>query len=163
MRSLSSEIRGRVRSLLIALSVSVLFCLFCSPAFSAPTNYQLEGMRAQPVPAACPPELIDCAGGCAENFRDLCGLCVPNGSPNPDSDGDGLGDACDICADGDDTIDTDFDEVPEACDNCPGLPNINQLDQDGDNFGDACDNCPKESNVNQLDSEIDGIGDVCEF
>jgi hypothetical protein len=48
-----------------------------------------------------------------------------------DSDGDGLGDACDP--------DRDGDGVPNASDNCPAVPNPGQQDADGDGFGDACD------------------------
>jgi hypothetical protein len=83
--------------------------------------------------------------------------------------------------------DTDGDGVGDACDNCP-TPNFNQIDQDGDGLGDTCDNCPATPNagllgtcdnssatctsdidcgvgtclMDQEDADFDGIGDACE-
>ncbi|MHC4500506.1 MAG: thrombospondin type 3 repeat-containing protein, partial [Planctomycetota bacterium] len=85
-----------------------------------------------------------------------------------------------------DDTDSDGDGVGDACDNCPDAPNAGQEDIDGDLIGDACDecndpdqdgfdsggnplatcptdNCPYAYNPNQLDSDEDGIGDACEF
>ena len=96
------------------------------------------------------------------------------GTPNQDqadSDGDGIGDACDDC------IDVDNDTVCDDVDNCPGAPNQDQADSDGDGIGDACDdcidvdndtvcddvdNCPGTPNQDQADSDGDGIGDACD-
>ncbi len=108
-----------------------------------------------------------------------------------DSDGDGLGDACDPCAD--DVInDADDDGICSGTsylspktggnDSCPATPNTDQADFDSDGIGDVCDtcpgdpdndaidgdgicgdvdNCPAISNADQLDSDCDGIGDAC--
>ena len=46
-----------------------------------------------------------------------------------DNDGDGVGNACDVCPGGDDGLDADGDTVPDACDACPG--GIDALDFDG--------------------------------
>lgn len=51
-----------------------------------------------------------------------------------DSDGDGVGDACEGVLD----------------------------DQDGDSILDGDDNCPTIGNIQQLDSDLNGTGDVCE-
>ena len=48
-----------------------------------------------------------------------------------DTDGDGIGDACDK--------DIDNDGVLNAQDNCPTLANRDQADDDGDGVGDVCD------------------------
>ncbi|HHH28834.1 MAG TPA: hypothetical protein ENK57_10890, partial [Polyangiaceae bacterium] len=57
-----------------------------------------------------------------------------------DSDGDGLGDACD--PDPVDASDVDGDGVPNGEDNCPTMPNMDQSDRDMDMIGDVCDQCP---------------------
>ena len=98
-----------------------------------------------------------------------------------DTDGDGIGDACEndtdgdgipdnvdcgpldstnvlmigaICNDGDST--TIFDVVTFDC-ICRG-----SKDTDGDGVPDISDNCPNMANANQLDTDGDGIGDVCD-
>ena len=99
-----------------------------------------------------------------------------------DSDGDGIGDACDPCAN---DPDTDRDGVCTNVDNCPGVPNPNQKNLDRDALGDACDpctdsdrdgfgnpgfpantcaldNCPTIANPTQADTDGDGVGDACD-
>jgi uncharacterized membrane protein len=85
--------------------------------------------------------------------------------PNPDQqdlDGDGRGDACDVCP-RDRFDDADHDGVCADLDNCPAVANANQADRDGDGEGDACDNCPTVSNPFQQDSDYDGAGDACDL
>jgi hypothetical protein len=95
--------------------------------------------------------------------------CVSVINPDQlDSDGDGIGNACES--------DTDLDGVPDDTDNCVSVINPDQLDSDGDGIGNACetdtdgdgvvddtDNCVSISNPDQLDSDGDGIGNACEL
>ncbi len=98
-----------------------------------------------------------------------------------DSDGDGVCDAEDVCAGGDDNIDTDGDGVPDFCDNCStvGQPcddgdacttgdvydaNCNCsgtfTDSDGDGVCDAEDVCA--GGDDNIDTDGDGIPDFCD-
>lgn len=112
------------------------------------------------------------------NFYDNC-YSVWNPSQG-NRDGDGRGDACDLCPD-DNLNDSDEDGYCADIDNCP-LINNDQHDWDSDGVGDACDpcpldtqndtdsdglcdnsdNCPFNSNPDQIDTDNDGHGDVCD-
>jgi hypothetical protein len=100
-----------------------------------------------------------CGCGTADVDQDTDGVidCVDNcpGVFNPsqdDSDGDGIGDVCDGCAD------SDGDGVCDSVDNCPLDANVDQTDTDDDGLGDACDSCPNDP---ENDSDGDGVcGDV---
>ncbi|MEM7249500.1 MAG: thrombospondin type 3 repeat-containing protein, partial [Acidobacteriota bacterium] len=83
---------------------------------------------------------------------------------DPDSDDDGLGDACDNCPDTPNPEQDDLDEdgLGDACDNCPEDQNPDQEDGDSDEIGDACDNCVEDDNTGQEDADGDDIGDVCD-
>ena len=76
-----------------------------------------------------------------------------------DLDGDGIGDACDLCPGSDDQSDTDGDGVPDGCDQCPGSDDY--LDSDGDTVPDGCDICAG-SNDN-IDTDGDGLPDGCDI
>ncbi|MBI5667966.1 MAG: thrombospondin type 3 repeat-containing protein [Chloroflexi bacterium] len=111
-----------------------------------------------------------------DGLADTVDNCPEVYSPDQtDTDGDGIGNACDPTPNGD----SDSDGVDNAADNCPVIPNTDQLDTDGDRLGDACDptpngdtdgdgvdntldNCAVNANPDQTDTDGDGIGDACD-
>ncbi len=114
-----------------------------------------------------------CSSSCATCGGESCE--ISNGDQT-DTDGDGVGDACDIDDDGDgipdvddpcplvpnDDSDVDGDGIPDDCDVCPNQYDPGQADGDGDGVGDLCDNCPDTPNPEQADIDEDGIGDACD-
>src|SRR3970040_1530763 len=74
----------------------------------------------------------------------------------PDLDGDTIDDAIDNCPDvvNEDQADTDGDGVGDACNDAD--------DTDGDEYANLLDNCPDDANPGQEDTDGDGIGDACD-
>ncbi|MDP9139357.1 MAG: thrombospondin type 3 repeat-containing protein [Pseudomonadota bacterium] len=135
-----------------------------------------EPQECPPVASPIPPGYctLDDDGDGRVNELDNC-RNIANAN-QIDSDGDGIGDACENSA----TTDNDGDGVPNGTDNCQTIRNANQADRDSDGIGNACDaspngpdpdgdgrgsaidNCPNVSNANQADSDDDGVGDACD-
>lgn len=123
-------------------------------------------------------DVVDSDGDGIPNSRDNC-PDVKN-TDQTDSNGNGLGDACED--DDEDYEDTDKDGIIDLKDNCRLVQNPDQYDSDGDGLGDACDNddataindmdgdeipdaddnCPRVANPDQADSNQNGIGDACD-
>lgn len=78
-------------------------------------------------------------------------------SGSPDGDSDGIPDATDNCpaVSNPDQMDSDGDGVGDACETAPA-------DTDNDGVIDPQDNCPLVANQDQMDSDGDGVGDACE-
>lgn len=118
------------------------------------------------VVLACGDGYVDGAEQCddgntadSDNYDSGC-VC----EPTPDSDSDGISDACDNCPDifNAGQSDADADLLGDACDTCPDDADPLDSDTDGDGTGDVCDNCIDDYNDDQADTDCDGIGDACD-
>ncbi len=161
----------RKRSLLASFLIVLLVAVLAMFAFNAAMAKDNPPGCQNPVPGSPGFKNPNCDsdGDGINNKDDNCPVDFNPGQE--DSDGDGIGDACDEPP----PTDTDGDGVPDATDNCPTVANPGQADADGDGVGDACepdtdgdgiiddnDNCPTVSNPAQTDTDGDGVGDACD-
>lgn len=116
----------------------------------------IEDFVLSGVPATPPPADTD-----ADGIPDTTDNCpaTPN-ADQKDTDGNGVGDACDIVV-----VDTDEDGIADAGDNCPLVANPGQEDADDDGVGDACEPPPAVENTEALcsdgiDNDTDGAIDL---
>lgn len=116
------------------------------------------------LPGVCgcgTPDTDTDADGVAD-CKDNCRLVANR--DQADSDDDTIGNACDNCTlvSNKDQADSDSDSLGNVCDNCPSVINPDQADQDSDLVGDICDNCPTAKNHDQANNDRDTLGDVCD-
>lgn len=125
------------------------------------------------LPACSPGQTVNCADNCpmdangaedadvqldddADGVGDLCDICA-NGNDNLDTDSDGVPNDCDMCPN-DDPDDSDADGVCDSVDACPGSDDA--LDADNDSVPDGCDQCANGND--NLDADSDGVADACD-
>ena len=94
-------------------------------------------------------------------FNDLAAEDILDGFDYslPDTDGDGFTDDVDNCPNthNEDQTDSDGNGIGDACEDTSG-----GNDFDGDGIDDSVDNCPTIQNEDQTDSDGNGVGDACE-
>ncbi len=101
-----------------------------------------------------------------DDFLNEVDNCPLVDNDQTDSDGNGIGDACQ---------DTDDDSFLDGVDKCPLVVDHDQKDTDRDGVGDACDVdldgdnvnndidvCPYDKETTQADADHDGLGDACD-
>lgn len=138
-------------------------------AATTPPIYRLFSCGAPPDEPTCTPLRLDQFDGSitaddpdGDGLRATYDNCPKVFNPirpvdqgkQADADGDGVGDACDVCPlDKDTTMcsamrtaDCDSDGIEDGIDNCPGATNPDQSDRDLDGKGDVCDLCPDLAN-----------------
>jgi hypothetical protein len=131
----------------------------------AALNGQLSGTLADGTPFFCSFGRASSAQIVLASATDADGDGLPEGldncplASNPDqadTDGDGVGDACN------DGEDSDGDEWSDVLDNCEAAANADQANRDGDPVGDTCDHCPDHATAENTDFDGNGVGDDCE-
>lgn len=113
------------------------------------TQAECTRFHAPQIAAGITPREVGACVDDGDDYSSTVDNCPAVGNPTQaDSDGDGVGDACDACGG---PADPDGDGRCGDQDNCPDDANPGQEDRDADGSGDACDAC--------TDADDDGYGD----
>jgi hypothetical protein len=101
---------------------------------------------------------LPCGDGCptGQNCGDD-GLCYPPGARPDATPADAPPPRPDAAP-----IDSDGDGIFDGDDNCADNPNTDQHDEDGDLRGDVCDFCPHVAELQVQDADGDRVGDLCD-
>jgi hypothetical protein len=130
-----------------------------------PTVYNPPGCKVTDNTASCVPVTLACTDttlmptDCA-TVDPVTGQC--------DSDGNGIGDQCQILSAATATptacfaVDSDFDLKADYDQNALKRTGAGALDFDGDGFANTLDNCPTIANADQTDTDTNGVGDACQ-
>lgn len=133
-------------------------------AYHPPTRTLAAGTHGRSIFVAT----LDCSDASdsdGDGIGDACDNCIAVGNPDQaDADLDFIGDACDDCTDSDNDGFGDPGYAGNTCpdDNCPNKFNPLQTDTDDDGVGDACDNCIDTKNANQANDDTDEYGNACD-
>ncbi|UCC43862.1 MAG: thrombospondin type 3 repeat-containing protein [Candidatus Zixiibacteriota bacterium] len=119
------------------------------------TSGYSQDLDVNGVPDEC--EVFDIDEDGVPDSLDNCPTVANSGQP--DSDGDGAGDECDLCSGYDDSADIDRDGTPDGCDVCDGYGDYADADSDG--VPDGCDRC--EGYDDAVDADGDGVADPCDM
>ncbi len=112
------------------------------PVWSPPSQEQVDTLQeisTQQEPAVSYDNMLD-ADADGDQLPDAVDNCTWAWNPGQeDSNGNGVGDACEQAPQPAAAPDTDGDGVPDDRDNCWQIPNPSQKDGDGDGLGNGCD------------------------
>ncbi|MBT5391088.1 MAG: hypothetical protein HOL22_01950, partial [Euryarchaeota archaeon] len=123
-----------------------------------------NGNSAQVVMSMTPVTASDMDDDGVEDSEDNCWNM--SNTDQLDTDGDNLGDLCDLDDDNDGLDDSNdafpLDPSEQMDSDNDGIGDNLDSDDDGDGVTDSIDNCPLTPNSDQADLDGDGIGSVCD-